>query len=72
LCRRPAHLIEPYADDARRITVGGDKDFDTQNFVFEMREISVPAHVAQNRRGRRSPINGRTTRSGSGPSGRGR
>jgi hypothetical protein len=48
------HLIEPYADDARRITVGGDKGFDTQDSVSEMREINVTAHVAQNDRGRRS------------------
>jgi transposase len=56
------HLIEPHADDARRITVGGDKGFDTQDFVAEMREINVTPHVAQNDRGRRSAIDGRTTR----------
>src|SRR6201996_1582232 len=33
------HLIEPHADDAQRITIGGDKGFDTQDFVAEMREI---------------------------------
>ncbi len=56
------HLIEPHADDARRITLGGDKGFDTQDFVAEMREINVTAHVAQNKHGRRSAIDGRTTR----------
>ena len=56
------HLIEPHADDVRRVTLGGDKGFDTQDFVAEMREINVTPHVAQNDRGRRSAIDGRTTR----------
>jgi IS5 family transposase len=56
------HLIEPHADDAGRITLGGDKGYDTQDFIAEMREANVTPHVAQNDRGRRSAINGRTTR----------
>jgi transposase len=56
------HLIEPHADRPQRITVGGDKGFDTQDFVAEMREINVTPHVAQNDHGRRSAIDGRTTR----------
>jgi len=56
------HLIEPYADGAQRVTLGGDKGFDTQDFVAEMREINVTPHVAQNDNGRRSAIDGRTTR----------
>ncbi|MCA3335986.1 MAG: transposase, partial [Roseomonas sp.] len=40
----------------------GDKGFDTQDFVAELREINVTAHVAQNTHGRRSAIDGRTTR----------
>ena len=56
------HLIEPHADDAQRITIGGDKGFDTQDFVAELREINVTPHVAQNDRGRRSAIDGHTTR----------
>ena len=56
------HLIEPHADGARRVTLGGDKGFDTQDFVAEMREINVTPHVAQNDNGRRSAIDGRTTR----------
>jgi transposase len=55
------HLIEAHADDARRVTLGGDKGFDTQDFVAEMREINVTPHVAQNTSGRRSAIDGRTT-----------
>jgi transposase len=45
-----------------RITVGGDKAFDTKEFVRKIREIGVTAHVAQNTSGRRSAIDGRTTR----------
>jgi transposase len=56
------HLIEPYADDARRITVGGDKGFDTQDFVADLRQINATPHLAQNDTGRRSAIDGRTTR----------
>ena len=56
------HLIEPHANRPQRITVGGDKGFDTQDFVAEMREINVTPHVAQNDNGRRSAIDGRTTR----------
>jgi transposase len=56
------HLIEPHADEARRITLGADKGFDTQDFIAEMREINVTPHVAQNDNGRRSAIDGRTTR----------
>ena len=56
------HLIEPHADRPQRITGDGDKGFDTQDFVAEMREINVTPHVAQNDNGRRSAIYGRTTR----------
>jgi hypothetical protein len=35
---------------------------DAQDFVVELREINVTPHVAQNNNGRRSAIDGRTTR----------
>ena len=46
-----------------RVTVGGDKGFDTAEFVRECRNLRVTPHVAQNlaRRGG-SAIDGRTTR----------
>ena len=47
---------------SRRITVGGDKGFDTADFVMELRELGAVPHVAQNTKGRRSAIDGRTTR----------
>jgi IS5 family transposase len=43
-------------------TLGGDKNYDTQDCVAELRERGVTPHVAQNTAGRRSAIDGRTTR----------
>jgi transposase len=56
------HLMEPHADRPQKITLGGDKGFDAGDFVAELREINVTPHVAQNTNGRRSAIDGRTTR----------
>ena len=55
-------MIEPHANLAQAITLGGDKGFDTQDFVAELREVQVTPHLAQNANGRRSAIDGRTTR----------
>jgi Transposase DDE domain len=45
------------------LTVGGDKGFDTRDFVKECRHLRVVAHMAQNERRRGgSAIDGRTTR----------
>jgi transposase len=43
-------------------TLGGDKGYDTQDCVDDMRERRVTPHVAQNTTNRRSAIDGRTTR----------
>ena len=56
------HLVQPHAERPQPITLGGDKGFDTRDFVAELREINVTPHVAQNTSGRRSAIDGRTTR----------
>jgi transposase len=56
------HLVEPHATRPQHVTLGGDKGFDTGDFVAELREINVTPHVAQNTKGRRSAIDGRTTR----------
>jgi Transposase DDE domain len=45
-----------------RITVGFDKAYDTADFVADMRSLDVTPHVTQNDTGRRSAIDGRTTR----------
>jgi transposase len=46
----------------QRITVGGDKAYDTQEFVQSLRALKATPHVAQNNKGRKSAIDGRTTR----------
>jgi transposase len=45
-----------------RITLGGDKNYDTRAFIAKCREMKVTPHVAQNTKGRSSAIDGRTTR----------
>lgn len=56
------HMIEPRADRPQAITLGADKAYDTKDFVNELRSMRVTPHVAQNTSGRRSAIDGRTTR----------
>jgi len=56
------HMIEPYADRPRAITLGADKGYDAEDFVNELRSMHVRPHVAQNTSGRSSAIDGRTTR----------
>jgi transposase len=58
------HMIEPRAERPRAVTLGADKGYDTQDFVNELRSLKVRPHVAQNTSGRRSAIDGRTTRHG--------
>ena len=55
-------LIEPHGDRPQPVTLGADKAYDTSDFVMELRERTVTPHVAQNTSGRRSAIDGRTTR----------
>ena len=43
-------------------TLAADKGYDTQGCVADLRERKVTPHVAQNTSGRRSAIDGRTTR----------
>jgi Transposase domain (DUF772)/Transposase DDE domain len=44
------------------ITVGADRAYDVAEFVMDLRELRATPHVAQNTAGRRSAIDGRTTR----------
>ena len=46
----------------RRRTLAADKAYDTADFVAACRALGVTPHVAQNTNGRRSAIDGRTTR----------
>ena len=54
-------MVEELADGGR-ITLGGDKAYDSADFVAEMRRLGVTPHVSQNTSGRRSAIDRRTTR----------
>ena len=46
----------------RRVTVGADKAYDTQDFVATVRELQATPHVTQNNTNRRSAMDERTTR----------
>ena len=46
----------------RRVTLGGDKNYDVHDFVDTLRNLNVTPHVAQNNTNRKSAIDGRTTR----------
>jgi Transposase DDE domain len=48
--------------DDRRVTVGGDKNYDTAELVEKWRGLNVTPHVAQNNTRRRSAIDQRATR----------
>ena len=56
------HMIEALADRPTKISLGADKGYDSEVFVNELRSLNVTPHVAQNDNGRRSAIDGRTTR----------
>jgi IS5 family transposase len=55
-------LIEPHAATPQPVTLGADKGYDSADFVTALRDKTVTPHVAQNTSGRRSAIDGRTTR----------
>jgi transposase len=57
-----AMLDDVERPEARRITLAADRAYDTRDFVADLRERCVTPHVAQNLSGRRSAIDGRTTR----------
>lgn len=46
----------------RRLTLGADKGYDTEDFVGTLKKAHVTPHVAQNKTNRASAIDGRTTR----------
>jgi len=61
--RDAAMVLLGQLPDSGRVTVGGDKGFDTADFVRECRNMRVTPHVAQNLRRRGgSAIDPRTTR----------
>jgi transposase len=60
--REAAEAMVEGVPGRHRITVGRDKAYDTRGFVQAMRGLKAVPHVAQNCQGRRSAIDGRTTR----------
>jgi hypothetical protein len=55
-------VIEPHADRPRPITLGTDKRHGAGELVKELSEEAATPHVTQNIRGRRSGIEGSSTR----------
>ena len=55
-------LAEKQQDRARRITVGADKAYDTEDFVRTVRELNVTPHITRNDKNRSSNLDRRTTR----------
>lgn len=55
-------MMEAHANRPVGVTLGADKGYDARVFVNELRSMNVRPHVAQNNNGRRSAIDGRTTR----------
>jgi transposase len=60
--RDAAMLMAERIPGGKRVTVCGDKNYDTQEFVRELRGMNITPHVAQNNTNRRSAIDQRTTR----------
>jgi transposase len=55
-------LADKQRGRSRRITVGADKAYDAKDFVTAARALNVTPHVTKNDKGRRSNMDGRTTR----------
>src|SRR5260370_864791 len=60
--RDAALLMAEGLASGKRVTMGGDKAYDTQEFVRERRGMNITRHVAQNTTNRRSAVDERTTR----------
>jgi hypothetical protein len=60
--RDAALLMAEALRPGKRVTMGGDKAYDTQEFVRELRGMNITPHLAQNTSNRRSAVDERTTR----------
>ena len=60
--RDAAMLMAEAIPTGKRVTLGGDKNYDTREFVRELRGMNITPHVAQNTTNRRSAVDERTTR----------
>jgi IS5 family transposase len=55
-------LIAPFEMRPRPVTLAADKGYDSSDFVIACRARTITPHLAQNQNGRRSAIDGRTSR----------
>jgi len=60
--RDAALLMVEAIPSGKRVTLAGDKNYDTREFVGELRGMNITPHVAQNDKSRRSAVDQRTTR----------
>lgn len=60
--REAALAMMEEREGRKRVTLGGDKNYDVRDFVQKLRGQKVTPHVAQNNNGRSSAIDARTTR----------
>jgi hypothetical protein len=60
--RDAALLMAEVIPTGKRVTLGGDKNYDTQEIVQELRGMNITPHVAQNNTNRTSAVDQRTTR----------
>ena len=60
--RDAALLMAEAIPTGKRVTLGGDKNYDTQELVRELRGMNITPHVAQNNTNRTSAVDERTTR----------
>ena len=56
------HMLGELPLTTRRVTIGGDKNFDVPAWVAAVRQLGITPHIAQNTSKQRSAIDGRTTR----------
>ena len=54
-------MVEAFRS-GKRVTLAGDKNYDTREFVGELRGMNITPHVAQNDKSRSSAVDQRTTR----------
>src|SRR3981189_79876 len=60
--RDAAMLMAGALPSGKRVTLGGDKNYDTREFVRELRGMNITPHVAQNDTNRSSAVDERTRR----------
>jgi hypothetical protein len=59
--RDAAMLMAEAIPPGKRVTLGGDKNYDKREFVRELRGMNITPHVPQNTTNRRSTVDERTT-----------